>query len=97
MTTGAPHRWVTPSRAIASSSTAGSTPAQEHVVPAIAVMVHGKHQPLQWNIGKVHQDAEFARGPVQEIEAHCDESVGRARRETRHEDLDKKPRRDDTW
>ena len=24
-------------------------------MPALAAIVHGKHQPLQWNIGSVHR------------------------------------------
>ena len=29
--------------------------AQAHVLPAAAVTAHGKHQPLQWNIGSVQR------------------------------------------
>jgi hypothetical protein len=32
-----------------------STLRRQTWVPALAAMVHGKHQPLQWNIGSVHR------------------------------------------
>ena len=53
MTTGAPHRWVTPWRSIAPSIEAASTRRRHTFVPASAATVQGKHQPLQWNIGSV--------------------------------------------
>ena len=31
---------------------------------ATAVTAHGKHQPLQWNIGSVHRYAESVRRPA---------------------------------
>ena len=31
------------------------TPRRQTWVPAWAVMVQGKHQPLQWNMGSVHR------------------------------------------
>ena len=34
---------------------AASTRRRQTCVPASAVTVHGKHQPLQWNIGSVHR------------------------------------------
>ena len=34
---------------------AASTVRRQTFVPAFAAMVHGKHQPLQWNIGSVHR------------------------------------------
>ena len=54
-TTGAPQRWVTPSRTIASKIAPASTRRRQTCVPARAVMVQGKHQPLQWNIGRVQR------------------------------------------
>src|SRR6266436_6195961 len=54
-TTGAPARWVTPCFAINSKVLAGSTLRKHTLVPAIAAMVHGKHHPLQWNIGNVQR------------------------------------------
>ena len=36
-------------------SPCASTLRRQTCVPAIAAIVHGKHQPLQWNIGSVHR------------------------------------------
>ena len=55
MTIGAPHRCVTPSVSSACRIAAASTRRRHTCVPACAVMVQGKHQPLQWNIGSVHK------------------------------------------
>ena len=55
MMIGAPHRWVTPSSSRARRIAAASTRRRQTWVPACAVIVHGKHQPLQWNIGSVHR------------------------------------------
>jgi hypothetical protein len=33
----------------------GLDPAQADMVPACSAIVQGKHQPLQWNIGRVHR------------------------------------------
>jgi hypothetical protein len=55
ITIGAPHRCVTLWSAIASKIALASTRRRQTWVPATAVMVHGKHQPLQWNIGSVHR------------------------------------------
>jgi hypothetical protein len=32
-----------------------STRRRQTLTPALAATVHGKHQPLQWNIGSVHR------------------------------------------
>ncbi len=40
---------------MASKIAAASTRRRQTLVPAIAATVHGKHQPLQWNIGSVHR------------------------------------------
>ena len=55
ITMGAPHMWVTPWSAMASYIPLGVTARRQTCVPAIAVTVQGKHQPLQWNIGSVHR------------------------------------------
>ena len=55
MMIGAPHRWVTPSVSNACRMEAASARRRHTWVPACAVTVHGKHQPLQWNIGSVHR------------------------------------------
>ena len=55
MTIGAPQRCVTPCRSMASRIAAASTRRRQTLVPAIAATVQGKHQPLQWNIGKVQR------------------------------------------
>src|SRR5215813_12862345 len=55
ITIGAPHRCVTLCAAIA-SYIAGARTARRHTcVPATTEIDHGKHQPLQWNIGSVHR------------------------------------------
>ncbi len=55
ITIGAPHRWVTWWRAMASKIGAARTWRRHTWVPATTETVHGKHQPLQWNIGSVHR------------------------------------------
>ena len=55
ITTGAPHRCVTPSESSSPRIAAASTRRRQTCVPASAVTVQGKHQPLQWNIGSVHR------------------------------------------
>ena len=55
ITIGAPHRCVTPCSAIAAKIAAASTRRRQTCVPASAVTVQGKHQPLQWNIGRVQR------------------------------------------
>ena len=55
ITIGAPHRCVTLCVAIA-SYIAGARTARRHTwVPASTEIDHGKHQPLQWNMGSVHR------------------------------------------
>ena len=54
-TVGAPHMCVTPCSTISSKMRFGSTARRQTCVPPIAVTDHGKHQPLQWNIGSVHR------------------------------------------
>ncbi len=55
ITIGAPHRCVTFSPAMASYIAAARTWRRQTCVPATTEIDHGKHQPLQWNIGKVHR------------------------------------------
>src|ERR1700751_47181 len=45
--------WVTPCFGISSKILAGSTLRRQTLTPAKAATVQGKHQPLQWNIGRV--------------------------------------------
>jgi len=54
-TVGAPHMWVTPCSTMSSKICFGSTARRQTCVPPIAVTDHGKHQPLQWNMGRVHR------------------------------------------
>ncbi len=58
-TVGAPHMCVTPCSTIIGKISAGSTLRRQMCVPPIAVTDHGKHQPLQWNIGSVHRYTGF--------------------------------------
>ena len=55
ITIGAPHRCVTFSSAIASNIALARTQRRHTWVPICTASVHGKHQPLQWNIGSVHR------------------------------------------
>ena len=54
-TVGAPSRWVTPSARIRRHTSVGSTLGRQTWVAPAAVTAHGKHHPLQWNIGSVHR------------------------------------------
>ncbi|BAS91607.1 Os04g0674750 [Oryza sativa Japonica Group] len=54
-TTGAPHRWLTPRRAIVSNTSAASTRRRQTLVPPTTAIPHGKLQPLAWNMGSVHR------------------------------------------
>src|SRR5919205_1511083 len=55
ITIGAPHRCVTLWFAIASYIAGARTARRQTCVPATTEIDHGKHQPLQWNIGKVQR------------------------------------------
>ncbi len=55
ITIGAPHRCVTLWLAIASYIAGARTARRQTCVPATTEIDHGKHQPLQWNIGSVHR------------------------------------------
>src|SRR5690349_14053765 len=55
ITIGAPHRCVTLCIAIASYIALARTARRQTCVPAATEIDHGKHQPLQWNIGSVHR------------------------------------------
>src|SRR4029078_1462905 len=71
-TVGAPFRWVTPSDSISAQIRAGSTFGRQTCVPPTAVTAHGKHQPLQWNIGSVQRKTEPGPSPLWHITArHC--------------------------
>ena len=54
-TMGAPHMWLTLCSLIRPKIRAGSILRRQTLVPALAAMVQGKHQPLQWNIGSVQR------------------------------------------
>src|SRR6478736_8125165 len=57
--------WVTPCFRISSKILAGSTLRRQTLTPAKAATVQGKHQPLQWNIGRVQRYIGlFARNSV---------------------------------
>ncbi len=55
MTIGAPQRWVTPCSAMASYIAFARTCRRHTCTPALTLIDHGKHQPLQWNIGSVQR------------------------------------------
>jgi hypothetical protein len=63
-TVGAPSRCVTPSSRMSRQTSSGSTFGRHTCVPAAAVTAHGKHQPLQWNIGSVHRCTVDGESPV---------------------------------
>jgi hypothetical protein len=54
-TVGAAQQWVTDSDWISDQAAAGSGRARQTWVAPAAVTAHGKHHPLQWNIGSVHR------------------------------------------
>ncbi|MCY1551483.1 hypothetical protein D9M68_878190 [compost metagenome] len=54
-TVGAAQKWSTPCSTIASKMVCALTLRRHTWVPAAAVMAQVKHQPLAWNIGKVHR------------------------------------------
>src|ERR1700761_1044247 len=60
ITMGAPHRWVTPCSASASKIAPARTHLRQTWVPATADSDQGMHQPLQWNIGRVHSSTGWA-------------------------------------
>src|SRR5262249_31081957 len=55
ITIGAPQRCVTLCVAMASYMAGARTARRHTCVPATTESDHGKHQPLQWNIGSVHR------------------------------------------
>jgi hypothetical protein len=63
-TVGAPSRWVTRSSRSSRHTSAGSTRRRQTWVAPAAVTAHGKHQPLQWNIGSVHRCTADGDRPV---------------------------------
>jgi hypothetical protein len=54
-TVGAPHRCVIPSFSISRQTRGGSTFGRQTCVAPAAVTAQVKHQPLQWNIGRVQR------------------------------------------
>ena len=54
-TTGAPQKWLTRCSAQARKMAPASTLRRQTWVPATAAIDHGKHQPLQWNMGRVQR------------------------------------------
>src|SRR4051794_22939499 len=57
-TTGAPQKCVTPCWLMLLKMAPGSTCLRQICVPPTAVTAQMQHQPLQWNIGKVHRYTE---------------------------------------
>ncbi len=55
MTIGAPQRRVTLCSAIAANSALALTWRRQTWTPALTLIDQGKHQPLQWNIGRVQR------------------------------------------
>ena len=55
ITIGAPHRCVTFVIGNGVIHRAARTARRHTCVPATTEIDHGKHQPLQWNIGSVHR------------------------------------------
>jgi hypothetical protein len=55
ITIGAPQRCVTPCSAISRYIASARTCRRQTCVPATIDSVQGKHQPLQWNIGRVQR------------------------------------------
>ncbi len=54
-TAGAPLRCVTPCSSIRRQMSSPRTWRMHTWVPPAATIAHGWHQPLQWNIGRVHR------------------------------------------
>ena len=54
-TRGAPQKWLTRCPRIKSKMVCGSTLRRQTLTAARAASVHGKHQPLAWNIGSVQR------------------------------------------
>ncbi len=54
-TVGAALKWVMPSLRSSSQIRSGSTRGSQTWVAPPAETAQGKHQPLQWNIGRVHR------------------------------------------
>ena len=54
-TVGAALRWVTPSASISRQISSPRTARRHTWRPVIAVTAQVVHQPLQWNIGRVHR------------------------------------------
>ena len=52
---GAAQRWVTFSFSISRKISSGTTLRRQTWVPPMAVTPQVKHQPLQWNIGRVQR------------------------------------------
>ena len=56
-----------PSASIRSHTRPGSTRRRHTWVAPYAVTPHVKHQPLQWNIGRVHRYRESNESPVSSV------------------------------
>src|SRR5690349_3388448 len=57
-TVGAPHRLVAPRSSMADQIASARTARRATWVAPAPVTAHGVHQPLQWNIGRVHTYTE---------------------------------------
>ena len=62
-TVGAALKWVTPSSRMWRQTAPGSRVRNIKCVPPTAVTAHGKHQPLQWNMGSVHRNTASLSRP----------------------------------
>ena len=62
-TVGAALKWVTPSSRMWRHTVPGSRVRNIKCVPPTAVTAHGKHQPLQWNMGSVHRNTASLSRP----------------------------------
>src|SRR2546430_16114060 len=57
-TVGAPLKCVTPCSEMSFQTSGGSIFLSSRCRPPAPVNAHGKHQPLQWNIGSVHRKTD---------------------------------------
>ena len=54
-TVGAAHSQLTCSSLISPKMVGGSTLRRQTSIPPVAATAHGKHHPLQWNMGERHR------------------------------------------
>src|SRR5678815_1169927 len=63
-TVGAAQKCVTPDSRMCLQIELASSFGRHRCMPPVAVTAHGKHQPLQWNIGGVHRCTESLVSPM---------------------------------